>query len=43
VRTSQWFDDRVGVAGRYYAKVAVSDDYKVVANDTGYLIVSPIS
>jgi len=35
--TSQWFDPAPGMSGGYYAKVAVAQDYKVVANDTGYL------
>lgn len=39
---TQWFDGRPGLKGRWFAKVAVSDDYKVVANDTGYLITTPI-
>ena len=42
VQTNQWFDNRVGLKGRYFAKVAASDDYKIVANDAAYLIVSPI-
>jgi hypothetical protein len=41
-KTMQWFDQRPGLGGRYFAKIAVSDDYKVVASDAGYLIVSPI-
>lgn len=41
--TTQWFDPAVGKKGGYYAKVAVSEDHKVVANDTGYLFASVIS
>jgi hypothetical protein len=41
VKSSQWYDGRVGYDGRWYAKVAVSDDEKVVASDTGFLITTP--
>lgn len=37
--TYQWFDQTVGKGGGYYAKVAVSEDHKVVAGDTSFLIV----
>jgi hypothetical protein len=39
----QWFDPKKGVAGTYNAKVAFSEQHKVVASDTGYLIVNAIS
>lgn len=38
VNTDQWFDPSIGTKGGYYARVSVSDDYKVVAADTGYLL-----
>lgn len=36
--TTQWYDPRVGKSGGNYAKVGVSEDAKVVAGDTGYII-----
>ncbi len=36
--TTEWYDPRVGKKGGNYAKVGVSEDAKVVAGDTGYLI-----
>jgi len=41
-KATQWYDQRPGLDGRYYAKVAVSEDMKVVAADTGWLITTPI-
>lgn len=41
--TTQWFDPSVGIAGGYYTKVAVSEDHKVVAPDTGFLYTTVIS
>lgn len=41
-KSFQWFDGRAGYDGRWFAKVTVSDDEKVVASDTGYLITTPI-
>jgi len=41
--TIQWFDPRAGKKGGFYAKVTVSEDYKVVANDTAFLLTTPIS
>ena len=41
--TNEWFDAAVGKAGGYLAKVGVSEDHKVVAGDTGYLIVNAIA
>lgn len=41
-KASQWYDGRVGYDGRWYAKVAVADDDKIVASDTGYLITTPV-
>lgn len=38
-----WFDPRKGKAGSNYVKVGQSDDHKIVASDTGYLISSPIA
>jgi hypothetical protein len=42
VKSFQWFDGRAGYDGRWYSKVAVSDDEKVVASDTGYLLTTVI-
>lgn len=36
--TTEWYDPRCGKSGGNYAKVGVSEDAKVVAGDTGYLI-----
>lgn len=41
--TMQWFDPRRGKIGGYFAKVTVSEDHKVVASDTGFLLTTPIS
>lgn len=41
--TSQWFDISKGKGGGYYARVALSEDHKVVASDTGYLFSAAIS
>jgi len=37
----QWFDEKVGHGGGYSAKVSVSEQHKVVAAPTGYLITAP--
>jgi hypothetical protein len=37
VESSQWFDQRLGKRGGYFAKVAYAEDFKIVANDTAYL------
>lgn len=39
----QWFDQRVGVKGGWYAKVAAEEDHKITAAPTGYLITTPIN
>lgn len=41
-KTSEWYDPSVGKGGGYYARVAVSEDHKVIAGDTGYLITGAI-
>lgn len=38
-----WFDPRKGKAGSNYVKIGWSDDHKIIAGDTGYLISAPIS
>lgn len=38
-----WFDPRKGKAGANYVKIGWSDDHKIVASDTGYLISAPIA
>lgn len=43
VSTTEWFDQSLGTDGGYYARVATKEDHKVVANDTGYLITTPIN
>ncbi len=42
VESQQWFDPIPGKRGGYVAKVTCSEDHKIVANDTGYLIATPI-
>ena len=37
-QTQQWFDPRRGVGGAYTHKSGVSEDHKVIAGDTGYLL-----
>ncbi len=39
----QWFDQRVGVKGGWYAKVSTSEAHKVTASPTGFLITTPIN
>jgi hypothetical protein len=41
--TTEWFDAAVGKSGGHYAKVGVSEDLKVVANDAGALYKSVVS
>lgn len=41
--TTEWFDASVGKNGGHYAKVGCSEDLKVVANDTAYVIKSAVS
>lgn len=41
--TTQWQDPAIGKNGGYYAKVGVSEDLKIVAAPTGYLIKSCVS
>jgi len=41
-KPAQWFEEKEGISGRYYAKVGISDDYRVCANEAGFLIVNPI-
>lgn len=38
-----WFDPKKGKAGANYVKIGWSDDHKIVAADTGYLISAPIA
>lgn len=40
---NQWFDPRIGKAGGYYAQVGRSEDIKIVARKTGYLITGAIT
>jgi hypothetical protein len=41
--TQQWFDPTKGLGGSYFAKVGEAEDHKVVANDCGVHITTPIS
>lgn len=41
--TTQWDDPALGVDGGHYARVAVREDLKVVANPTGYIIKAAVS
>jgi len=43
VLTDEWFDPSLGTQGGYYARVSTKEDHKIVANDTGYLILTPIN
>ena len=38
-----WFNPAVGKGGGYYAKVAVSEDHRIIAGDTGYLGTTVVS
>lgn len=42
-KTFQWFDQRTGVDGGYYAKVGFHEDHGIVAPETGYLFETVIS
>lgn len=42
-QTHEWFDPKPGVSGGYYAKVGVEQDEKIVAPDTGFLIVDAVA
>lgn len=40
--TQQWYDQKVGIGGAYWAKVATAEVQQVIASDTGYLYTTPI-
>jgi len=42
VESRQWFDERKGVHGGYFAKTAVSETHDIIASNTGYLYDTPI-
>lgn len=42
ISTNQWFKQDAGAEGGYFTRVSYSDDYKVVAADTGYLLTTVI-
>lgn len=42
-KTTQWEDPSIGVGGGLYARVATSEDHKIVAGDAGYLITNTIT
>jgi hypothetical protein len=42
-KTDFWYDQAVGKTGGWYARVGTSEDHKVVAADTGYLLTSVIA
>ena len=39
--TTQWFDQKVGHGGGYFAKVSVSETHQIVATPAGFLITTP--
>lgn len=41
--TTEWYDPVVGTRGGYYVRVAMEEDHKVTAPDTGYLFTTVIS
>lgn len=41
--TDLWFDQAVGKSGGWYGRVGFSEDYKIVAPDTGYLYTAVIA
>ena len=41
--TTTWFDPTEGKSGTFNVKVAMDEDYKVVAADTGSLIINPLT
>lgn len=41
--TQQWYDPTKGLGGTYFAKVGEAEDHKVVANECGVHITTPIS
>lgn len=41
--TQQWFDKSAGAKGAYFSKVAVSEQHKVCASDTGFLLENAIA
>lgn len=42
-KTSQWYDQTLGVDGGYYGKVAFHEDHVIIAPDTGWLIANAIA
>lgn len=42
-QTTTWIDPKKGKAGAFYLKIGLSDDHKIVANDTGFLLKDVIS
>lgn len=43
VEITQWNDPFIGTKGGIWTRAAVSEDHKVVARDTGFLILNPIN
>ena len=41
--TQQWFDEKVGLGGAYWAKATCSETHDVIAPLTGYLYTTPIN
>jgi len=41
--TDMWFDQGIGKSGGWYARVGFSEDYKIVAPDTGFLYTGAIA
>lgn len=42
-KTTQWYDQTLGVDGGYYGKVAFHEDHVIIAPDTGWLIANAIA
>jgi hypothetical protein len=41
--TTEWYDPTVGTRGGYYVRVAMEEDHKITAADTGYLYTTVVS
>lgn len=41
--TNEWFDPEPGISGGFYGKVGVEEDHRVIAPETGYLLVNAIA
>ena len=41
--TDQWWDPSLGKSGGYFGRVGLSEDYKIIASDTGFLYTAAIA